>query len=145
MKLFSALLVFSFSSQAFALPYFECLGRTVTGKVVAVSGCVEKVNDNTSDNYIMANCPGTNQSYLVIDRLTSVAKMTDDMIETVKIPGPLFKVSWWEDGFEIKLDENYGLGSMELSVVAGAPEDSYLKTNVSNFKHSFKKVSCTFK
>lgn len=144
MKMMIALLAGFLPAMAFATgehTVFQCQSATNSGKTVRISGCIS--GDSSMDgNYEVIACDGEDFEFITIERSTSVAKMTPDMVETVKIPGRLFNLQWIEDGFHLKLNDALA-GKLELDVVAEADEQLFT-LDLPSMKHSFKAVDCTF-
>ena len=121
----------------------ECKSATNSGKFITLNTCMKTYNGDADSEVFYVEivpCTGEDFEWVTITRETPVAKMTPEMVETVKIPGRLFSVSYGDGQFSLNLDDPLA-GKLSL--------DKHFEGRTGNFKldlpsmsHSFQALSC---
>lgn len=130
-----------FTSASFAAgewSTFKCVSQTNSGRVLTIEGCIGEGPE-------LVPCQNEDFEFVTITRETNVSRMTPDMVETVKVPGRLFELTWEEESFSISIDDR-GVGKMDLQFVAGlsANEPQKWDLDIQGLKHNFRAVGCQF-
>lgn len=121
----------------------NCQSYIKSSQKLSVNFCL---TGDTNENgvYEIIPCKKDDTANVTVERRTFVS-YGSEIVETVKIPGSLFKVNWARKKFSLTMNESIA-GKFSLIKLGDAEDDqgTSLKLDLPAMKHDLKSATCRF-